>query len=128
MIASEANGFIIEQDFCDPTENELILTHTEDLGQAIKGFITLVKGFIDLTPTFSVRLYAVQFEAEDKEGRDAEALRIAGKNFQHCKSVQVGAFYQIENTVLVDLNAFVGPVIVYGHDGDDVPHTHGTPE
>lgn len=130
MNPSEANGFILEQDFHEDEgpANEVMVTHTDDPAKALQAFVNMVKGFIDISPTFSVRMYAVQFEAESKEDRDAETLRISSKNFQHCKAVQVGAFFQVENTILVDLNAFIGPVVKYGHDGDDKPHTHGTPK
>lgn len=125
MNPSDANGYILEQDFHDEQNNDVLVTHTDDPTKALSAFVNMVKGFLDVSPTFSVRMYAVQFEAEDKEGRDAETLRISGKNFQHCKSVQVGAFFQVDNIILVDLNAFIGPVVKYGHDGSDEPHTHG---
>ena len=118
MKLSDANGFIIEQDFKD---DDILVTHTDDPGKAMQGFVTMVKGFIDMSPTFTVRMYAVQFESED---RDEECMKIASKNFEHCKAVQVGAFAQIDGKVLIDLNAFIGPIVKYGHEGDDVPHNH----
>lgn len=121
MKVTEANGFIIEQDFDD---DDTLVTHTDDPGKAMSAYVAMVKNFIDLTPTFSVRVYAVQFESENTDDRNAEVLNIANKNYQHCKAVQVGAFMQIESKILVDLNAFIGPVVQYGHDGDDVPHSH----
>lgn len=123
MKLAEANGFIIEQDFAD---DDILVTHTDDPGKAMQGFVTMVKSFIDMSLTFTVRMYAVQFEAEDKDGRDEECMKIASKNFEHCKAVQVGAFAQIDGKVLIDLNAFIGPIVKYGHDGDDTPHSHST--
>jgi hypothetical protein len=125
MNVSEANGFIIEQDFAD---DDVLVTHTEDPQKAVQAFVSMVKSFIDVAPNFSVRLYAVQFEAEVKEDRDKECLAISSKNYEHCKAVQVGAFMQVESKILVDLNAFIGPIVKYGHDGDDVPHSHTKPE
>jgi hypothetical protein len=125
MKLADANGFIIEQDFKD---DDVLVTHTEDPGKAIAAYVNMVKSFIDMSPTFTVRIYAVQFEAEDKEGRDVETMRIANKNFGHCKAVQIGAFMQVDSRILVDLNAFVGPIVKYGHEGDDIPHTHAKPE
>lgn len=121
MKLADANGFIIEQDFAD---DDVLVTHTDDPSKAMQGFVSMVKGFIDMAPTFSVRMYAVKFEADDKEARDEETLAISSKNYQHCKAVQIGAFMQINDKILVDLNAFIGPIVKYGHDGDDVPHSH----
>ena len=125
MQVSEANGFIIEQDFAD---DDVLVTHTDDPQKAVQAFVGMVKNFLDVSPNFSVRLYAVQFEAEDKESRDKECLAISGKNYEHCKAVQVGAFMQVESKILIDLNAFLGPIVRYGHEGDDVPHSHDKPE
>jgi len=122
MKLADSNGFIIEQDFAD---DDVLVTHTDDPGKAMQGFVTMVKSFIDMSPTFSVRIYAVQFEAEDKEGRDAETMRISSKNYAHCKAVQVGAFVQVDSKIIVDLNAFIGPIVKYGHEGDDAEHSHG---
>lgn len=125
MQVSEANGYIIEQDFAD---NDVIVTHTEDVNKAAQAFIGMVKSFLDISPNFSVRLYAVQFEGEAKEERDRECLAISNKNYEHCKAIQIGAFMQVESKVLIDLNAFIGPIVRYGHEGDDVPHSHGPEE
>lgn len=121
MNVSEANGFIIEQDFHD---DDVLVTHTEDPQKAVQAFVSMVKSFLDMAPNFSVRLYAVQFEADDKEGRDTECIAISSKNYEHCKAVQVGAFLQQDSRILIDLNAFTGPIVRYGHEGDDVPHSH----
>jgi len=125
MKLSESNGFIIEQDFKD---DDVLVTHTEDPGKAMSAYVSMVKNFIDVSPTFSVRIYAVQFEGESKEDRDTECMRIANKNFGHCKAVQIGAFMQVDSRILVDLNAFIGPIVKYGHEGDDIPHSHAKPE
>ncbi len=121
MNVTEANGFIVEQEFPD---DETLISHTADATQAVQAFHGMVKSFIDLSPSFLVRLYAVQFEADTKEGRDEETVAIASKNYEHCKAVQVGAFMQNDGKVVVDLNAFTGPIVRYGHEGDDVPHSH----
>lgn len=121
MNVTDANGFIIEQDFADA---DVLISHTESPEQAVRAFHGLVKSFIDVAENFTVRLYAVQFEAEDKEGRDEETVAISSKNYEHCKAVQVGAFMQVDSRVIIDLNAFTGPIVRYGHEGDDVPHSH----